>query len=265
MEAREKNMRLALVSLIALTAAATNAVAQPAPDAPAAPPAPAAAQPAPPPAAAPAAPAPAATPAPAPTGAPASGPAAPATPPPAAPAAAAPAPEAPAATDTEAPPPPPAPPTDPTAIGVLSVLTNICIPAANGGNLPQLAKTNGYRKTGDTWTLRQKDFTLVVESPGTNPNQCHVDITHSVDQDAPGKTIVVALHDWAQFTNNWSLYRNDKSVQGGSEYTTRSWQRDANGKSEGLAFITQRHPDGTPMQRTSDTSQLIYSQTKDAS
>jgi hypothetical protein len=262
-------MRLALVSLIALAAAATNAVAQPAPDAPAASPAPAAATPAPAPApAAPAAaPAPAAatTPAPAPTGAPASGPASPPPAAPATPAAAAPA-DTPAATDTEAPPPPPAPPTDPTAIGVMSVLTNVCIPSANGGNLAQLAKTNGFRKGGNnSWTLRQKDYSLVIEDPGANPNQCHVDVTHPIDQDAPGKTIVIALHDWAQTTNGWSLYRNDKSVQAGLEYTTRSWEHQANGKAEGLDFITQRHPDGTPMQRTSDTSQLIYSQTKAAS
>ena len=135
----------------------------------------------------------------------------------------------------------------------------------NAHNLAQLAKTNGFRKTSDTWTIRQNAYTLVIESQGTNPNQCHMDVTHPVDQDAPGREIVVALHNWAELTNGWSLYRNDKSVQSGFEYTTRSWQKDADGKSEALAFTTQRHPDGTPMQRSSDSSQLIYSQTKDPS
>jgi len=239
-------MRLALVSLIALTVAAGSAVAQPA---------------TPPPATAPAAPATPAAPA---SAAPdAAAPAAPATPAPAEPTSLPPLPDTPPTPAMPATPPPP--PTDPTAIAVLSALTNVCIPAANGGNLAQLAKTNGFRKTSDTWTIRQNAYTLVIESQGTNPNQCHMDVTHPVDQDAPGREIVVALHNWAELTNGWSLYRNDKSVQSGFEYTTRSWQKDADGKSEALAFTTQRHPDGTPMQRSSDSSQLIYSQTKDPS
>lgn len=238
-------MRFALVSLIALTAAAANAVAQPAPT-PA--PAPAAETATTPPPAAPSSTAPA-TPA--------------AVPAPAAPAPLPPLPETPPTPALPATPPPP--PTDPTAIAVLSVVTNVCVPAANGGNLAQLAKTNGFRKTGDTWTIRQSAYTLSIENPGTNPNQCHVDVTHPVDQDAPGREIVAALHNWAELTNGWSLYRNDKSVQEGFEYTTRSWQRDQDSKSESLVFTTQRHPDGTPMQRTSDTSQLIYGVTKDAS
>ena len=255
-------MRLALVSLIALTAAAANAVAQPATTTPAAP-APAASPPAsPPPASPPAPPAPASPTTPPPAATAPMSPPAPTTPPTAAPETPPPAAEAPVA---EAPPAPPPPPTDPTAIAVLSVLTNVCIPAANGGNLAQLAKTAGFRKTSDTWTLRQSAYTVVIESPGTNPNQCHMDITHPVDLEAPGRPIVVALHNWAEFANGWTLYRNDKSVQAGFEYTTRSWQKDADGKAEALAFTTQRHPDGTPMQRSNDTSQLIYSQNKDPS
>jgi hypothetical protein len=163
------------------------------------------------------------------------------------------------------PPTPPTPPTDPTAIGVLSVLQNICIPAANGGDLVKLAKSAGYKKTGDgDWQLRQHDFTLVVADPGSNPTQCHVAVMHPVDAEAPGRAIVVALHDWATY-GKWSLYRNDKSVQGDLQYTTRSWQRDADGKSESLVFTTHRHPDGTPMQSSQDASELIYAESKDAS
>ena len=143
-------MRLALVSLIALSLAPAAAAAQtPA----AAPPAPNAA------------------------------PAAPASPRAAAAPAAPPAAAAPAAPPTaSAPPSPPAAPTDPTAVAVMSVLQNVCIPAANGGDLNKLAKAGGYRKSGDNWTLRQRDFTVTIEPPGsTNPNQCHVDVTHPVD------------------------------------------------------------------------------------
>jgi len=67
----------------------------------------------------------------------------------------------------------------PTAVALLSILQKVCIPSANGGNFQQLAKSYGLRKSGDSnWTLRQKDFTLIVEDPGSNPTQCHVDVTH---------------------------------------------------------------------------------------
>jgi hypothetical protein len=148
----------------------------------------------------------------------------------------------------------------------MSVLQDICIPAANGGDLTKLAKAGGYRKSGDNWTLRQRDFTLTIEPQGgTNLNQCHVDVTHPVDQEAPARPIIVALNDWAVTVHGWTLYRNDKSVQGDSEYTTRSWRHDGGGKSESVVFWTQRHPDGTPLQRGVDTSQLIYAVLKSAS
>jgi hypothetical protein len=237
-------MRLALVSLMALATGA-NAFAQTTPDQPApAPTAPAA------PAAAPAAPeAPAAT-APAPPAPPSAAPEA-----------------APAPTDTtEAAPPPPTPPTDPTAIAVLSVLQNVCIPAANGGDLSKVAKTAGYRKNGDgNWVLRQHDFTLIVDDPGSNPTQCHVELTHPVIADSPGKPIIIALNDWAGIENGWSLYRNDKHVESGTEYTIRSWTIDQDGKVQSLAFTTLRKPDGTPMRGDTDTSQMLYAVAHSAS
>ncbi|HEX3406764.1 MAG TPA: hypothetical protein VHS81_05965 [Caulobacteraceae bacterium] len=228
-------MRLPLVSLIAVAAAA-NAYAQapaPAPSAPPAPPSAASPTQAPP-GAAPAAPvgqAPATAP-----GAAAGAPAAP------------------------TPPAPPAPPTDPTAIELLSVLQNVCIPAANGGNFVQLAKTAGLRKQGDQgWALKTKDFTLLIANPGSNPDQCHVELTHPADLDSPGRPIIVALNDWATSSaNGWSLYRNDKSVQEGMQFTTRSWQLDWNGKEQSLVFTTKRKSDGAPLHPNVDESEMIY-------
>jgi hypothetical protein len=52
-------------------------------------------------------------------------------------------------------------------------------------------------------------------------------------------------------------------VQAGLEYTTRSWQIDKDGKSESLVFTTHRRPNGTPMEGSSDASQMIYAQNKD--
>jgi len=230
-------MRLAFVSL--MTLAATAAVAQT--PGPTPPPAPSSQAPAP---AASAPPASTAT-APAPTPAPSPAPSAAETPP-----------------APPAPPPPPAPPTDPAAIAVLAVLQNVCIPAANGGDMGKLAKAGGFRKSGDSWSLRQKDFSLTIESQGSNPNQCHVDVIHTADIEAPGKPIIVALHNWAAVSNGWSLYRNDKSVQDGVEYTTRSWELAGDAKSESLVFTTRRHADGTPLRNGADESELIYAVTK---
>jgi hypothetical protein len=232
-------MRLALVSLIALTAGA-GAYAQtssPPPPAPAASP----------PANAPPAAASAPSPPPPQSQPPAPGAAAPGTSPPEA-----------APTSPPPPPPPPAPPTDPAAIAVLNVVQKICIPAANGGDLAQLAKAAGYRKSGDTWTYRQRDFSLVIDNPGSNPTQCHVEVTHPVDQESPGRPIIVALNDWAGIINGWSLYRNDKSVQGSEQYTTRSWQHTTDEKVESLVFTTRRKADGTPLHSGQDASELIY-------
>jgi hypothetical protein len=278
-------MRLALVSLLAFAGlaplAAAQTPAQTAPDAAAAPPAAPMAAPAPeatpaaPPAPAPPAPAPPAPapPAPAP---PAPAPPAPAPPAPAPPAAAPPAPATPApapgpeatpaappaAEAPPAPPPPPAAPTDPAAIAVLSVLENVCIPAANGGDLAKLAKANGYRKSGDNYVYRQAGFQFTILAPGSNPTQCHVDLVHPVYPQAPAAPLTVALHNWAAVSHGWTLYRNDKNVDGGQEFTTRSWEHSADGKNEALVLTTIRKADGTPMRGNTDTSMMIYSVTK---
>ena len=232
-------MRLLLASLIAAVGVAPLALAQ---TEPAAPPAAAPATSAPPAAATPPTTAPPAT--------------SPATATPAA-VAPAPAPEAP-----PAPPPPPAPPTDPAAIANLSTLDSVCIPALAGGNLDKLAKADGYHKSGDNWILHGKGFQFTLVAPGSNPDQCHIDMVHPVDPEAPAKPIVVALHDWAAVERGWSLYRNDKNVTDNQELTTRSWEHDETGKHEALVITTFRHANGSPMHGSSDNSSVIYSSDK---
>ncbi len=257
-------MRIVLVSLMALAAASADAFAQTPPANTATPETAPPASTTPAPSSSPATPATAPT-----TPAPGAAPSATAAPPAAtsattsaqtaAPTAGTPAPAAQAAA---APPPPPAPPTDPAAIAVMNVLKKVCIPSASGGDFLKLVKAAGLRKNGDNnWVLKSREFTLVVEDPGSNPNQCHVDLTHPVDPDSPGKPIVMALNDWAAVENGWSLYRNDKSVQDGMLVTTRSWTLEWNGKTQGLVFTNMRKPDGAPLHRDADSSQIIYSVT----
>jgi len=227
-------MRLALVSLIAIASAAAPAFAQM--ESPSGSPS---------------------QPMPMPMGSP------PAAAPPAAPTPAAPTttatPNAPAA--PEAPPPPPPPPTDPTAIALLNTLQTVCVPAANGGDLAKLAKAAGFRTNNDNFVMKRPGYQFTILAPGSNPNQCHIDVVHPIDPESPGKPIVEALHNWAVFGNGWSLYRNDKNVSGNQELTTRSWEHDAGTKHEALVIITFRHADGAPSQRLADTSAVIYSVT----
>jgi len=159
------------------------------------------------------------------------------------------------------PPPPPPPATDPTAIGVLSTLERVCLPAANGGNLAQIAKAQGFRKSGDSWVMRQREYQLTILSASGNPNQCQVDIVHPVDPEAPAKPIVIALHNWAAIERDWSVYRNDKNVAGDSEFTTRSWEHSGGGKNEALVLTTTRKANGAPARGNADTSEMIYSVT----
>ncbi len=128
--------------------------------------------------------------------------------------------------------------------------------------MAQIAKAAGFRKSGDNFVRKAPGYQLTVQSNAYNPTQCHVDIVHAVDVDAPAKSLVVALHNWAAVSRGWDLYRNDKSVQGAQQFTTRSWEHSADGKNEALVLTTVRKPDGKPMKGESDTSMMIYNATK---
>ena len=128
----------------------------------------------------------------------------------------------------------------------------------------KLAKAAGYRKSGDNYVYRQASFQFTILAPGSNPTQCHVDLVHPVYPQAPAAPLVVALHNWAAVSRGWTLYRNDKNVDAGQEFTTRSWENDADGKHTALVFTTIRKADGTPSKGTADTSEMLYSATKTA-
>lgn len=168
----------------------------------------------------------------------------------------------PAETPPPAPPPPPPPPTDPAAIAILDTIQNVCIPAVEGGNLDRIAKSRGYRKNDSGYSRSGPGFKLNLLPPGSNPNQCHIDMTTPVTPEGPAAPIVVALHNWAAVESGWSLYRNDKNVEGDQQLTTRSWEHDDPGKHEAMFITTYRHADGAPMRGNADNSTLVYSETK---
>jgi hypothetical protein len=146
---------------------------------------------------------------------------------------------------------------------VLDTVQNVCVPAVEGGDLDKIARSRGFRKSGDSGYSRSgPGFKLTIVPPGSNPNQCHIDMSTPITPEGPAAPIVVALHNWAAVENGWSLYRNDKSVEGAQQLTTRSWEHDDTGKHEAMFITTYRHADESPMNGRSDSSTLVYSETK---
>jgi hypothetical protein len=131
-----------------------------------------------------------------------------------------------------------------------------------GGNLDKIAKARRLHKTDSGYVLSGAGFKLTILQPGSNPTQCHIDMTTPVTPEGPAAPVVVALHNWAAVESGWSLYRNDKNVEGNQQLTTRSWEHDDPGKHEAMFITTYRHADGSPMNGRSDNSTLVYSETK---
>lgn len=161
----------------------------------------------------------------------------------------------------DTPTPPPAP-TDPAAIAVLSTFNNVCVPAVRGGSLDALAKSAGFKKSGESYVMKRPGFVLTLQASGTNTDICQVDITSAIDPAGPAAPIVQALYNQVAVTQEWDQIRNDKTKAGDQLLTTRSWQHVAGGVQEDLVFITYRKGDDTPAGKNADTSSLMYHQTK---
>ena len=169
---------------------------------------------------------------------------------------------APAPAAPPAPPAPPPAPTDPAAVDLIDVLQSVCVPAVEGGSLDSLARSHGFRRSGENYVLKGRGFQFTLLAPGSNPNQCHIDMIHPVYPEAPAAALVVALHNWAAVERSWTVYRNDKNIESGQELTTRSWEHDDPGKHEAMFITTYRQGNGSPMKGNADTSTMVYSETK---
>jgi len=234
-------MRLALVSLIALGAVSTAAVAQETAPAPAAAPAPA-------PAAAPAQTAPAAA---------QTAPAAPADQ--AAPPVAAPVAGAPAETYTT----PVRGPktTDPVTLRLLDVLDKVCKPQVAGGDFAQLVKDYGLKKKKEQWVLDLgKPYNITLDNPGSNKNVCTVTIDYAQTPEQ-AQELANGLHDWATWENSpqLRLIRNDQTV--GSDYRrfTVSWDDAWAGGHAGLVYMRLKKLDETSVGKNFERAQILYS------
>jgi hypothetical protein len=230
-------MRLALVSLIALGAVSTTAVAQET-----------------------TAPAPAAAPAPAPAAAPAPAQTAPAAPADqAAPPIAAPAAGAPAETYTA----PVRGPktTDPVTLRLLDVLDKVCKPQVAGGDFAQLVKDYGLKKKKEQWVLDLgKPYNITLDNPGSNKNVCTVTIDYAQTPEQ-AQELANGLHDWATWENSpqLRLIRNDQTV--GSDYRrfTVSWDDAWAGGHAGLVYMRLKKLDETSVGKNFERAQILYS------
>lgn len=236
-------MRLALVSLIALGAVSTAAVAQEQ-----------------------TAPAPA-TPAPAPAAAPAPAQAAPAAPadqaaPPvaAAPAdQAAPAAAPPAETYTA----PVRGPktTDPVTLKLLDVLDKVCKPQVAGGDFTQLVKDYGLKKKKEQWVLDLgKPYNITLDNPGSNKNICTVTIDYAQSPEQ-AQELANGLHDWATWENSpqLRLIRNDQTVGSDFRRFTVSWDDNWAGGRAGLVYVRLKKLDESSVGKNFERAQILYS------
>lgn len=234
-------MRLALVSLIALGAVASTAVAQEQT----------------------AAPAPAAAPAQAPAAAPAdqAAPAAPAAAPAdqAAPPVAAPAASAPAETYTA----PVRGPktTDPVTLKLLDVLDKVCKPQVAGGDFAQLVKDYGLKKKKEQWVLDLgKPFNITLDNPGSNKNICTVTIDYAQSPEQ-AQELANGLHDWATWENSpqLRLIRNDQTVGSDFRRFTVSWDDNWAGGHAGLVYVRLKKLDESSVGKNFERAQILYS------
>lgn len=151
-------------------------------------------------------------------------------------------------------PPPPAAPTDIASLTVLDTLTRVCAQSVRGGDMEKLARAAGFKKKRDLWVKSYtKGYTITITPPGTNPQVCSVAIEHPVDGVKP---IIIDLHNWAM-AKGWDLYRNDKIVSD-MERTTRSWEMRGETEQEAVVLVTVRKPNGEPVSKRADRTELLY-------
>lgn len=168
------------------------------------------------------------------------------------------APTPPAAEAPVAPPAPPPAPTDATSIAILSALDNVCRPLVAGGNLDQLAKTQGFKKRREMWSWQYaKGYQITLLTSTTNPNVCTLEVDYPINGLEP---VIIDLHNWAM-GRQWTLYRNDKYTTD-MERSTRSWELRGDTQDEAVVLMSLRNADGTPVSKKADRAEVLYSLTK---
>lgn len=146
-------------------------------------------------------------------------------------------------------------PNDPVTLQVLNTLDNVCRPLVAGGNAASITKPLGFKKKREVFVLSlAKPSSITVTPSAANPNVCNFEVIHPVGGDEP---ITVGLHNWA-IGQGYTLYRNDAYTTDLKRHT-RSWERTVDGKTEALVLVTETRPDGSGTVKNGTRSTVMYS------
>ena len=149
----------------------------------------------------------------------------------------------------------------------ISVLEKVCVPAARGQKLDDVAKANGFKlnRREQNWTRplslekgANKDYQIIVFPIGSNKGVCNAEIHHAVGGDSD---IAKALNIWS-FVHEPPLDPTANYTQpqdpDGLKRVRRSWEYLTATNSIGLNFSTVRKPDDTPLSAKYDTATMQY-------
>ena len=147
---------------------------------------------------------------------------------------------------------------------IIDVINRVCKPLVQGGDLEQLAKPLGYKKNRRdgtyTATLVEKPYTLTIWPQGSNKDVCRLTLRYGIDQEKP---IIVGLNIFS-FLHKPELVqqRNDFVPATDFKRITNSWEYFTDKESTGLVFLQLKKPDGSPVGKSWDEGEILYSERK---
>ena len=136
------------------------------------------------------------------------------------------------------------------AIRILDTLERVCIPAtAVGGNLDTLARGAGFRRSRDTYTMRQGTMNIVIQPLSSDHKTCRFLIDYPVDTLQP---TIIAMHNWAM--GRTMTLRDPYRLSSDFQRDIRSWERDA----DAIVLMAMKKTDGNPVGRNADRAEILF-------
>ncbi len=141
---------------------------------------------------------------------------------------------------------------------MISLIDKACVPLVQGQDAKAVAAANGLKKSRDGWALVLTGVQRITVVPPTvaNPHVCTLNIAYDIDQSKP---LVDALFVWA-VQQTPPLQPLSSAYQPSPGQLSWTWAVDTGQGQEGIAFTTQKTPDGKPVGKTYDVATLLFSQ-----
>lgn len=150
---------------------------------------------------------------------------------------------------------------------IIQTLDKVCIPLVRGGNFEQIMKANGYKlnRRDQTWSVQlgttSKDYSITMSAPGANKDVCRGEVHYALNQDKP---IVEAVNIWAflhqpelEATANYVAVDAD-----GIKRVRKSWEALTPSSSTAVNFSTWTKPDDSSLNAKYSTGELFYQERK---